>query len=736
MTLAFDDRYIKYSPVVSTDTFIVPFPIYSADDLGVIVDGVETTEYSVTATFVDGVCEDAEIVLVSAVDDVDVEIYGNREPRAVGRYVGNSPNLASQLEIDVERLTAVQQELYRDMGRAAKVPLGSTFDPVLPDPIEGAILIGTADGWENGPTVDSLVTAPSSQNRFTTIEELKAYTGDALVVGSTVEILRGGHSLEVVSSGQHWTTDGGDKVKVLAGPDGSANFLAFAPAADGVTDDSPVMQIAVDSGIKEIVVPAGTYAWGSYVDVDSVDDLTIRGVGRPVIKLLAGLSDSSAFNVSIFRFTECVNVTVTGLTIDGSRADYATVNTYLANADNFRVFWIVGCVNVVITDNIFEDWQGVVVKVVALGATGGSTAAQIRADAAREGVDGLKVIGNKFSYCGTAVQVNPSSSYFIYVQNNTIFNTDYSAVTIYPHGYGVFVNDNTMVEIGKVTTGPLSGDGYAIRYYECAGGVISGNQINDCDFGIVLLYGAVDFVCRDIGIHDNTIIDTSQYLTANGGAICVTGNRLRITGNTINESASSAKYIGVELEGVDILFDGNSMTYTPSGAGQSFRVGYDALHGAGTHTNQNIRITNNKIAVTSGAYGVLMNSSATIDGVYMGGNVITGWSTAEVYDPNAVVIYEVTGSKAAAAPTAGTWKRGDIVYNSAPSAGSVFGWVCITAGTPGTWVPFAGVQPGSTYTVTNPSTDRTLDVSGDTTAQVAAVLGTLIADLKANGVLK
>lgn len=49
-----------------------------------------------------------------------------------------------------------------------------------------------------------------------------------------------------------------------------------------------------------------------------------------------------------------------------------------------------------------------------------------------------------------------------------------------------------------------------------------------------------------------------------------------------------------------------------------------------------------------------------------------------------------------------------------------------------------GVTPvvqSAAYTVTNPSTDRTLNVSADTTAQVAAVLGTLIADLKALGAI-
>ena len=46
-----------------------------------------------------------------------------------------------------------------------------------------------------------------------------------------------------------------------------------------------------------------------------------------------------------------------------------------------------------------------------------------------------------------------------------------------------------------------------------------------------------------------------------------------------------------------------------------------------------------------------------------------------------------------AAPTVGAWAIGDRVFNSTPTAGGNTGWVCTTAGTPGTWTPFgqAGV---------------------------------------------
>lgn len=49
---------------------------------------------------------------------------------------------------------------------------------------------------------------------------------------------------------------------------------------------------------------------------------------------------------------------------------------------------------------------------------------------------------------------------------------------------------------------------------------------------------------------------------------------------------------------------------------------------------------------------------------------------------------------AAAAPTTGTWKTGDIVWSTAPALG-VIGWTCITAGTPGTWAQILAIPGGS-----------------------------------------
>jgi hypothetical protein len=44
-----------------------------------------------------------------------------------------------------------------------------------------------------------------------------------------------------------------------------------------------------------------------------------------------------------------------------------------------------------------------------------------------------------------------------------------------------------------------------------------------------------------------------------------------------------------------------------------------------------------------------------------------------------------------AAPTSGKWGVGCIVFDSTPTAGQPVGWVCVTAGTPGTWKAFGTI---------------------------------------------
>lgn len=44
-----------------------------------------------------------------------------------------------------------------------------------------------------------------------------------------------------------------------------------------------------------------------------------------------------------------------------------------------------------------------------------------------------------------------------------------------------------------------------------------------------------------------------------------------------------------------------------------------------------------------------------------------------------------------AAPTTGTNKVGDVVMHKTPAAAGNIGWVCTTAGTPGTWKTWGAI---------------------------------------------
>ena len=42
-------------------------------------------------------------------------------------------------------------------------------------------------------------------------------------------------------------------------------------------------------------------------------------------------------------------------------------------------------------------------------------------------------------------------------------------------------------------------------------------------------------------------------------------------------------------------------------------------------------------------------------------------------------------------PTEGTYNKGDICWNDEPQLHSYIGWVCVSSGTPGTWIPFGSI---------------------------------------------
>lgn len=155
MTLANDDRQVTYNPVSSTDTFAVDFPIFDDDHLRVFIDDVETLDFSVTSTYEDGRSTDAEVVLDTPVSGVEVVIKGQITVQRDADYSGGTPNLARNLQNDMDFLTAVAQELTRDYGALSVLSMPgevtvSTFMETFLDDANGDAALTTLGGSANG----------------------------------------------------------------------------------------------------------------------------------------------------------------------------------------------------------------------------------------------------------------------------------------------------------------------------------------------------------------------------------------------------------------------------------------------------------------------------------------------------------------------------------------------------------------------------------------------------------
>lgn len=72
-------------------------------------------------------------------------------------------------------------------------------------------------------------------------------------------------------------------------------------------------------------------------------------------------------------------------------------------------------------------------------------------------------------------------------------------------------------------------------------------------------------------------------------------------------------------------------------------------------------------------------------------------------------------------PTTGTYARGDVLWRRSPSAGQSAGWICVSAGTPGTWVPFGNTVLQASATWDPPSVAAAGTASTTITATGAAL---------------
>ena len=236
-------------------------------------------------------------------------------------------------------------------------------------------------------------------------------------------------------------------------------------------------------------------------------------------------------------------------------------------------------------------------------------------------------------------------------------------------------------------------------------GVSNGNISNLFINGITGIESLSIYDCTDILMNNIRLIAQNIVTTKLHVANC---ERLNINGISIEGSGENTA-IAVDLLGanhckfnnVHIENAGNFGVRLRNSDGCEFNgleiegaVMYGVLM-LPTTSNSNTRITGLHVYNCTGT-GIYLEG--TNNNVYIEGDVSNCTTPFNMHagDATYVSIGNLVGvkriMKGTAAPTTGTYIRGDQVVNTAPAASGYMGWVCVAAGTPGTWKGYGLIQ--------------------------------------------
>lgn len=209
----------------------------------------------------------------------------------------------------------------------------------------------------------------------------------------------------------------------------------------------------------------------------------------------------------------------------------------------------------------------------------------------------------------------------------------------------------------------------------------------------------------EMSVHDATIltnINVEWVTVSNGHAISlvecrnIVANALHYEGVDLTTWGSSLCSIfsssdTVTITGMDVVttkfLDGELSVFNLD-AGVDVQV-------RGLHVRETTKTTPNAVGLVRGSATARIEitgyenfSPGTIADTLVTGNL------PPLKRLNDNWIHRIEGGKnitwGTAAPTADTWAVGDKRWNTAVTAGGPLGWVCTTAGTPGTWQAFGG----------------------------------------------
>jgi hypothetical protein len=226
--------------------------------------------------------------------------------------------------------------------------------------------------------------------------------------------------------------------------------------------------------------------------------------------------------------------------------------------------------------------------------------------------------------------------------------------------------------VGNTIRGTAGGDG--INLLNCDQIVIGNNSISDARVGI---NGST---CNGITIIGNKIETTDRQ-----GINLVAVTETSLIANTVLNQAQEnfgGTEVGIMITGAstDITVHRNRVVDTLGNAAYGFY--FDPTSMATFSVCDNY-------ASGATSYGMRFPAATAIREYR--DNDVSGTVARVLNPPTGGVGTRARQEFGSAAPASGTYSVGDIVWNTTPTAGGTMGWVCTTAGTPGTWKTFGSI---------------------------------------------